>query len=64
LGVTKNNETKVIKEKRFTFTGNNTRIEIYEYEIDGCQYFGYLSGDSRSSFLTHKGNCSNKIHKN
>lgn len=36
--------------------------DFYTYEIDGCEYFGNLGGDSRDDFLTHKGNCRNPIH--
>lgn len=36
--------------------------EVYTYIIDGCEYLGRLNGDSRSYFLTHKGNCKNQIH--
>lgn len=35
---------------------------IYTYVIDGCEYIGDLNGDTRDNFLTHKGNCKNKIH--
>jgi hypothetical protein len=34
-----------------------------EYVIEGCYYIGVLSYDSKSNFLTHKGNCPNLIHK-
>lgn len=41
------------------YTGiDNTNI--YEYTIDSCIYIGFIGG--RSSFLSHKGNCPNKIH--
>lgn len=38
---------------------------LYLYTIDSCEYLGYLTpvGGSNSCFLTHKGNCKNKIHK-
>ena len=35
---------------------------ITEYTIDSCQYIGNLGQDSRSNYLTHKGNCTNPIH--
>lgn len=41
-------------------TINSTEVvingyEIRNYEIDGCEYIGWLNGNS--SVLTHKGNC-------
>jgi fluoride ion exporter CrcB/FEX len=32
-------------------------------EIDGCEYIETYSHGSHTSTLTHKGNCSNPIHK-
>jgi len=40
----------------------NQYTVIYQYKIDGCDYIGVVNGN-RSDFLTHKGNCSNPIHK-
>lgn len=36
--------------------------DLSEYQIDGCTYIGQLRG-LHSDFITHKGNCSNPIHK-
>lgn len=43
----------------------NTYVKtIHEYTIDGCQYIGDIANsDSRRDYLTHKGNCTNPIHK-
>lgn len=35
---------------------------LNQYEIDGCEYIGYVYG-GYGDFLTHKGNCHNPIHK-
>ena len=55
-------ETKHIEQKHYQLDLPNTSCTITEYTIDGCQYIGGLSGDSRSNYLTHKGNCTNPIH--
>ncbi len=34
---------------------------LYEYDIDGCQYIGNTLGGSAT--LTHKGSCTNPIHR-
>jgi hypothetical protein len=57
-----NNETKHVDHKTYNLDLPNTYSEITEYTIDGCQYLGNLGGDSRSNYLTHKGNCTNPIH--
>jgi hypothetical protein len=54
---------KEIESKKTYSLGNNQGLEITEFTIDGCEYIGDLSGDSRSRYLTHKGNCKNPIHK-
>lgn len=54
---------KEIESKKTYRLGNNQDLEITEFIIDGCEYLGDLSGDSRSHYLTHKGNCKNPIHK-
>ncbi len=59
---TTNYETKHIEQKHYILDLHNTHTEITEYTIDSCQYLGYLGGDSRSNYLTHKGNCNNPIH--
>lgn len=40
--------------------------KIGEYDImilDGCEYFSYKWAGQDTHVLTHKGNCSNPIHK-
>ena len=54
---------KHVEQKHYDLDLPNTKCEITEYTIDGCQYLGYLGGDSRSNYLTHKGNCTNPIHQ-
>ena len=51
-----------IEQKHYDLDLPNTNVTITEYTIDGCQYLGELSGDGRSNYLTHKGNCTNPIH--
>lgn len=42
----------------------NVGIEVYEYNIEGCQYIGYIGHSSgKYDYLAHKGNCNNHIHK-
>lgn len=43
------------KETNFIVNGH----EIHLYEIDGCEYIGYIGGSNTASsrYLTHKGNC-------
>lgn len=36
--------------------GYNNQKRIYLYEVDGCEYIGYING-YQSDILTHKGNC-------
>jgi|694.fasta_scaffold37511_3 hypothetical protein len=55
-------ETKKVSNKSYTLELEYTSIEVTEYVIDNCQYIGRLTGDRRSHFLTHKGNCNNPIH--
>ena len=38
------------------------QVIVKEYVIDSCQYIGDLHFDTRSRYLTHKGNCSNPKH--
>jgi hypothetical protein len=38
------------------------QYQVKEYVIDSCQYIGDLHFDTRSRYLTHKGNCSNPRH--
>lgn len=57
-----NYETKHVDRKTYNLDLPNTHSEITEYTIDGCQYLGNIAGDSRSNYLTHKGNCNNPIH--
>ena len=39
-------------------------VSVYEYTIDSCQYIGEIDiHDTRGCYLTHKGNCTNPIHK-
>ena len=52
------NDDNVVGEKIIKVNG----YEIKEYNIDSCQYIGNVQGDSRSNYLTHKGNCNNPIH--
>ena len=52
-----------VEQKKYDLNLPNTNTMIVEYTIDGCQYLGYLGGDSRSNYLTHKGNCTNPIHQ-
>lgn len=54
---------KEIESKKTYRLGTNQDLKITEFTIDGCEYIGDLSGDSRSHYLTHKGNCKNPIHK-
>ena len=42
--------------------GAFSEIEIEVVVIDGCEYFIYCPGSS-GGMMTHKGNCSNPIHK-
>ena len=53
---------KHVEQKHYELDLPNKRVTITEYTIDGCQYIGGLSGDPRSNYLTHKGNCTNPIH--
>jgi hypothetical protein len=53
---------KSASQTEYTLDFDTYQVDIQEYEIDGCQYLGRLSGDPRSSYLTHKGNCTNPIH--
>ena len=53
---------KHVEQKHYELDMPNKRVTITEYTIDGCQYIGCLSGDPRSNYLTHKGNCTNPIH--
>jgi len=53
---------KQVEQKRYELELPNKRVNITEYTIDGCQYIGCLSGDPRSNYLSHKGNCTNPIH--
>jgi hypothetical protein len=66
LGSCNTNEHKIkhVDVKTYTISQPNTsaRVELNEYTIDSCQYLGFLGGDSRSWYLTHKGNCNNLIH--
>ncbi len=55
------NETKHVEKKNYYIS--NLEVSITEYVIDSCQYIGRIGGDSRSNYLTHKGNCTNPIHK-
>lgn len=34
---------------------------IYIYVIDGCEYYGSITG-ANNDLLCHKGNCNNPIH--
>jgi hypothetical protein len=56
------NETKHIEQKHYKLDLPYTDCTITEYTIDGCQYIGHIGGDSRSNYITHKGNCTNPIH--
>jgi hypothetical protein len=42
--------------------GNNVPKAIEEIEIEGCQYIGSFN-TSNTDWGTHKGNCTNPIHK-
>ena len=53
---------KHVEQKHYDLDLPNSQSTITEYTIDGCQYIGFLGGDSRSNYLTHKGNCTNPIH--
>jgi len=33
------------------------------YILDGCEYYGTPGMMGNNAFLTHKGNCSNQIHR-
>jgi hypothetical protein len=46
-------ETKNITVKDTDTSINGKSIKTYE--IDGCEYIGFIAGES--SFLSHKGNC-------
>ena len=52
-------ESKNITQTNSDFKINGTEIKIYT--IDSCEYIGVVIG-SRADFLTHRGNCPNKIH--
>ena len=52
-------ESKNITQATSDFKINGTEIKIYT--IDSCEYIGAVIG-SRADFLTHRGNCPNKIH--
>jgi hypothetical protein len=41
------------------YNGGLCKLEIYE--VNGCQYIGYLHGVN-NDVLTHMGNCNNPIH--
>ena len=53
---------KHVEEKNYELDFPNKNVELSEYTIDGCEYIGNLSGDTRNCYLAHKGNCSNPIH--
>lgn len=53
---------KEVSQKEYILEVGIQQIKINEYSIDGCQYIGKLNGDSRTCYLTHKGNCTNTIH--
>jgi hypothetical protein len=50
--------------RKKTITVEIGEARTNEYVIEGCHYIGRLDAvDKRASFLTHKGNCPNPIHK-
>lgn len=52
-------ESKNITQTSNDFKINGTEIKIYT--IDFCEYIGRVGGNN-GDFLTHRGNCPNKIH--
>ena len=63
VGCSNDYQRKHVEQKHYSLDLPNTNVKITEYTIDGCQYLGDLVGDSRSNYLTHKGNCNNPIHE-
>lgn len=59
----KNYETKHITQRKYSLDIPNINAEICEYTIDSCQYLGSITKYSQENYLTHKGNCTNPIHK-
>ena len=39
-------------------------VVIHTYDIDSCEYLGYIAMGSTSKYLTHKGNCRYCIERN
>lgn len=62
FGCNNDYQRKHVEQKHYSLDLPNTNVNITEYTIDGCQYLGYLSGDYRNCYLTHKGNCNNPTH--
>jgi hypothetical protein len=56
-------EEKEVTVKEYYLNLSNTTVCVSEYEIDGCQYIGHLTGNRQANYLTHKGNCTNPIHR-
>lgn len=46
---------------RYLGHAKNSGCEMYEVEIDSCQYIVF--GFQQSIALVHKGNCTNPIHR-
>lgn len=49
-------------DRKVTKTTYGSGFELEEMTYDGCQYIGYFNG-SNCDWGTHKGNCTNPIHK-
>ena len=54
--------TPNIKEHKTSITYSTNGVSVDEYDIDGCQYIGHLSGMDWD-WASHKGNCKNPIHQ-
>jgi hypothetical protein len=55
------NEPNITPENTGTKYGEYGQ-DIQELTIEGCQYIGHFRG-SNTDWGTHKGNCTNPIHK-
>ena len=50
-------------EQSYPVRVGDNQVSVHEYMIDSCEYIGNLHLDVRCRYLTHKGNCSNPIHR-